>query len=142
VPLHIQIGINQLVQSHTIFKRAARELGDKPILVVGGQDDVCRKVAQRSVSISLYTCTLIRHARSLLFHSYGFKHVYIPVSANTYERAQVLFVTFNVLTMRNVQQDLLAWNPAMWPFYELTEKDRSFVQASCRLCRFLLPISY
>jgi ribonucleotide monophosphatase NagD (HAD superfamily) len=44
-----QISVNQLVQSHTIFRTAARELGDKPLLVIGGQDDRCRKVAERFV---------------------------------------------------------------------------------------------
>lgn len=54
--LHHQIALHQIVQSHSIFRPLAQRFGEKPVLVVGGFSDRCRKVAEE----------------------YGFKHVYIP----------------------------------------------------------------
>ncbi|SCZ89264.1 BZ3500_MvSof-1268-A1-R1_Chr1-1g01067 [Microbotryum saponariae] len=54
--LGVEIGEGQVVQSHTIFRGLVPKFEDKPVLVIGGVKDHCRKVAQH----------------------YGFKHVYIP----------------------------------------------------------------
>ncbi|KDE09526.1 HAD-superfamily subfamily IIA hydrolase [Microbotryum lychnidis-dioicae p1A1 Lamole] len=54
--LGVEIGEGQVVQSHTIFRGLVPQFEDKPVLVIGGIKDHCRKVAQH----------------------YGFKHVYIP----------------------------------------------------------------
>ncbi|KAM0790691.1 hypothetical protein ACM66B_004549 [Microbotryomycetes sp. NB124-2] len=78
--LGVNIAEHQVVQSHTIFRSLTKQYADKPVLVIGGLHDRCRKVAQ----------------------DYGFKHVYIPA-------------------------DILAWNPSIWPFHKLTEKERSYV---------------
>ncbi|CAH7668098.1 HAD-superfamily subfamily IIA hydrolase [Phakopsora pachyrhizi] len=74
--LGIPITKKQLVQSHTIFTQFLDEYRTKPILVVGGASQRCRKIAEE----------------------YGFQHVYIP-------------------------QDILKWNPTVWPFHKLTEKE-------------------
>ena len=42
-----QILEHQLVQSHTIFRSLVDQYGDKPVLIVGGREDLCRQVAQR-----------------------------------------------------------------------------------------------
>lgn len=52
----LQIGEHQIVQSHTVFRSLVPQYADKPVLVVGGIEDRCRRVAE----------------------AYGFKHVYIP----------------------------------------------------------------
>ncbi|RSH78616.1 uncharacterized protein EHS24_002345 [Apiotrichum porosum] len=44
--LGIELGENQLVQSHTPFQAAMREYIDKPVLVIGGDGDAARKVAE------------------------------------------------------------------------------------------------
>ncbi|KAI0708176.1 HAD hydrolase [Cerioporus squamosus] len=49
-----QIHSNQIVQAHTILKSVVHKYADKPVLVLGGRNDVVRKVAE----------------------SYGFKHAY------------------------------------------------------------------
>ncbi|KAL8283725.1 hypothetical protein RQP46_005520 [Phenoliferia psychrophenolica] len=54
--LGVNIGENQLVLSHSIFRSLAEKFGDKPVLVVGGPDDACRQVAT----------------------AYGFQQAYIP----------------------------------------------------------------
>ncbi|GAA5974993.1 hypothetical protein JCM11641_006794 [Rhodosporidiobolus odoratus] len=54
--LGVVIAEHQVVQSHTIFRSLVPQYGDKPVLVVGGNSDRCRRVAQ----------------------AYGFKHAYIP----------------------------------------------------------------
>ncbi|KAI5481399.1 cardiolipin synthase [Pseudohyphozyma bogoriensis] len=54
--LGVHIGEHQIVQSHTIFRALAQQYGDEPVLVVGGPNDNCRKVAE----------------------AYGFKQPYIP----------------------------------------------------------------
>ena len=50
----VQLDLNQIVQAHTILKSVVHKYADKPVLVLGGRNDVVRKVAQ----------------------SYGFKHAY------------------------------------------------------------------
>ncbi|BGP18599.1 hypothetical protein JCM10213_004232 [Rhodosporidiobolus nylandii] len=54
--LGVEIAEHQIVQSHTIFRSLVPLYGDKPVLVVGGNGDRCRRVAE----------------------AYGFKHAYIP----------------------------------------------------------------
>lgn len=41
-----QIGEHQIVQSHTIFRSLVPRYADKPVLVVGGVKDSCRRVAE------------------------------------------------------------------------------------------------
>lgn len=41
-----QIGEHQIVQSHTIFRSLVPRYADKPVLVVGGVRDSCRRVAE------------------------------------------------------------------------------------------------
>lgn len=79
--LGIPIAENQIVQSHTIFKALAGTYANSPVLIVGGQKDSCRQVAE----------------------AYGFKHAYIPA-------------------------DVLAWNPAVWPFDKLTDEERGYIK--------------
>ena len=50
----MQLHLSQIVQAHTILKSVVKKYADKPVLVLGGRNDVVRKVAQ----------------------SYGFKHAY------------------------------------------------------------------
>ncbi|KAI0744857.1 HAD hydrolase [Earliella scabrosa] len=52
--LSVEIHSNQIVQAHTILKSVAHKYVDKPVLVLGGRNDVIRKVAE----------------------GYGFKHAY------------------------------------------------------------------
>ncbi|KAM5543342.1 hypothetical protein V8D89_003216 [Ganoderma adspersum] len=52
--LGVEIHINQIVQAHTILKSVAHKYTNKRVLVLGGRNDVVRKVAE----------------------SYGFKHAY------------------------------------------------------------------
>ncbi|GAA6029184.1 hypothetical protein JCM8097_001641 [Rhodosporidiobolus ruineniae] len=54
--LGVEIAEHQVVQSHTIFRSLVPKYGDKPVFVVGGNSDKCRRVAE----------------------VYGFKHAYIP----------------------------------------------------------------
>ncbi|WWC93698.1 TIGR01456 family HAD hydrolase [Kwoniella sp. B9012] len=54
--LGIQLTENQLVQSHTPIKEYVDKYRDKPVLVLGGKGESCRRVAE----------------------SYGLKHSYIP----------------------------------------------------------------
>ncbi|BGP50399.1 hypothetical protein JCM10450v2_006318 [Rhodotorula kratochvilovae] len=54
--LGVEIAEHQIVQSHTIFRSFVPKYQDKPVFVVGGRSDRCRRVAE----------------------AYGFKHVYIP----------------------------------------------------------------
>ncbi|GAA6046971.1 hypothetical protein JCM3770_003457 [Rhodotorula araucariae] len=54
--LGVEIGEHQIVQSHTIFRSFVPKYQDKPVFVVGGRSDRCRRVAE----------------------AYGFKHVFIP----------------------------------------------------------------
>ncbi|WVR07444.1 TIGR01456 family HAD hydrolase [Kwoniella sp. DSM 27419] len=54
--LGVQLSPDQLVQSHTPIKQYVQQYKDKPVLVVGGARDSCRRVAE----------------------SYGLKHAYIP----------------------------------------------------------------
>ncbi|BGP26418.1 cardiolipin synthase [Rhodotorula toruloides] len=54
--LEVEIGEHQIVQSHTVFRSLVPQYADKPVLVVGGIEDRCRRVAE----------------------AYGFKHAYIP----------------------------------------------------------------
>ncbi|KAK9896258.1 HAD-superfamily subfamily IIA hydrolase [Cystobasidium minutum MCA 4210] len=54
--LGIELSVDQLIQSHTVFREQAKNFGDKPILIVGGTGHSCREVAR----------------------SYGFKKVYTP----------------------------------------------------------------
>ncbi|RPD54179.1 HAD hydrolase [Lentinus tigrinus ALCF2SS1-7] len=44
--LGVQIHSNQIVQAHTILKSVAHKYADKPVLVLGGLNDVVRKVAE------------------------------------------------------------------------------------------------
>jgi len=44
------------VQSHTVYRALAPQYADKPVFVVGGAEDACRRIAE----------------------DYGFKHAYIP----------------------------------------------------------------
>ncbi|KAI1783144.1 HAD hydrolase [Ganoderma leucocontextum] len=52
--LGVEIHNDQIVQAHTILKSVAHKYANKPVLVLGGRNDVVRKVAE----------------------SYGFKHAY------------------------------------------------------------------
>ncbi|KAI0373414.1 HAD hydrolase [Pilatotrama ljubarskyi] len=52
--LGVEIHSNQIVQAHTILKSVVHKYADKPVLVLGGRNDVVRKVAE----------------------GYGFKHAY------------------------------------------------------------------
>ncbi|KAK4688998.1 hypothetical protein P7C73_g1117, partial [Tremellales sp. Uapishka_1] len=54
--LGVEIGENQLVQSHTPVQQHVHRYADKPVLVIGGTGEACRRVAE----------------------SYGLKHAYIP----------------------------------------------------------------
>ncbi|WWC90790.1 TIGR01456 family HAD hydrolase [Kwoniella dendrophila CBS 6074] len=54
--LGVELTENQLVQSHTPIKEYVDKYKDKPVLVVGGKGENCRRVAE----------------------SYGLKHPYIP----------------------------------------------------------------
>ncbi|GAA5876931.1 hypothetical protein JCM8547_006313 [Rhodosporidiobolus lusitaniae] len=54
--LGVEIAEYQVVQSHTIFRSLVPKYADKPVLVIGGREDRCRRVAE----------------------TYGFKHAYIP----------------------------------------------------------------
>lgn len=45
--LGVTIGEHQFMQSHTPFKNLASQFANLPILVIGGQDDNCRKVATK-----------------------------------------------------------------------------------------------
>lgn len=42
----LQIHSKQIVQAHTILKSVAHKYADKPVLVLGGRNDVVRKVAE------------------------------------------------------------------------------------------------
>ncbi|KAI0360927.1 HAD-superfamily hydrolase [Trametes cingulata] len=52
--LGVEIQSNQIIQAHTILKSVVHKYADKPVLVLGGRNDVVRKVAE----------------------GYGFKHAY------------------------------------------------------------------
>ncbi|RDX47110.1 HAD hydrolase [Lentinus brumalis] len=52
--LGVEIHSNQIIQAHTILKSVVHKYAEKPVLVLGGRNDVVRKVAE----------------------SYGFKHAY------------------------------------------------------------------
>ncbi|KAI0666561.1 HAD hydrolase [Trametes maxima] len=52
--LGVEIQSNQILQAHTILKSVVHKYAEKPVLVLGGRNDVVRKVAE----------------------DYGFKHVY------------------------------------------------------------------
>ncbi|KAL7423421.1 hypothetical protein Q5752_001001 [Cryptotrichosporon argae] len=54
--LGVELGKYQVVQSHTPLRALVAAYADKPVLVVGGRGDSCRRVAE----------------------SYGLKHAYIP----------------------------------------------------------------
>ncbi|GJN92455.1 hypothetical protein Rhopal_005485-T1 [Rhodotorula paludigena] len=54
--LEVEIGEHQIVQSHTVFRSLVPKYADKPVFIVGGNSDRCRRVAE----------------------AYGFKHAYIP----------------------------------------------------------------
>ena len=43
----LQIHINQIVQAHTVLKSVVHKYANKPVLVLGGRNDVVRKVAER-----------------------------------------------------------------------------------------------
>ena len=47
--LDFKIAENQIVQSHTIYRPLAKLFGDKPVLILGGQEDRCRRVAEQQV---------------------------------------------------------------------------------------------
>ncbi|KZT56641.1 HAD-superfamily hydrolase [Calocera cornea HHB12733] len=55
--LDVNLSERQLVQAHTILKTATEEYGDEPVLVLGGELDACRKIAE----------------------SYGYKYAYLPI---------------------------------------------------------------
>lgn len=61
----LQIGEHQIVQSHTVFRSLVPQYADKPVLVVGGIEDRCRRVAE----------------------AYGFKHAYIPADVLAWKPA-------------------------------------------------------
>ncbi|GAA5823187.1 hypothetical protein JCM11251_007515 [Rhodosporidiobolus azoricus] len=63
--LGIEIAEHQIVQSHTIFRSLVPLYGDKPVFVVGGNSDKCRRVAE----------------------AYGFKEVYIPADVINWKPA-------------------------------------------------------
>ncbi|KAL7281110.1 hypothetical protein ACG7TL_004417 [Trametes sanguinea] len=44
--LGVEIHSNQIVQAHTILKSVVHKYADKPVLVLGGRNDVVRKVAE------------------------------------------------------------------------------------------------
>ncbi|KAK4057079.1 hypothetical protein OIO90_001979 [Microbotryomycetes sp. JL221] len=79
--LQVNVAEHQIVQSHTIFRALTKQYADKPVFVIGGLHDRCRKVAE----------------------DYGFKHVYIPA-------------------------DVLAWDPSIWPFHKLTEREKTYIK--------------
>ncbi|KAK8854859.1 TIGR01456 family HAD hydrolase [Kwoniella newhampshirensis] len=54
--LGVQLGPDQLVQSHTPLRDYVKKYQEKPVLVIGGAGESCRRVAE----------------------SYGLKHAYIP----------------------------------------------------------------
>lgn len=81
--LNVEITPRMLVQSHTVYRSHVKEYRDRPVLVIGGRDDQCRRVAE----------------------SYGFTQVYTPA-------------------------DILNWNPAIWPFTQLTDHDKTFVKSN------------
>ncbi|KZO93046.1 HAD hydrolase [Calocera viscosa TUFC12733] len=55
--LGVEITEHNLIQAHTILKTAAPRYGDEPVLVLGGEVDKCRKIAE----------------------GYGYKHAYLPI---------------------------------------------------------------
>lgn len=63
--LGVDIGEHQIVQSHTIFRSLVPRYADKPVLVVGGVKDSCRRVAE----------------------AYGFKQAYIPADVLAWKPA-------------------------------------------------------
>ncbi|KPV73613.1 uncharacterized protein RHOBADRAFT_54812 [Rhodotorula graminis WP1] len=60
--LGVEIAEHQVVLSHTIFRSFVPEYKDKPVFVVGGRSDNCRRVAE----------------------AYGFKHVYVPADVQAW----------------------------------------------------------
>ncbi|GAA5986125.1 hypothetical protein JCM10908_006420 [Rhodotorula pacifica] len=63
--LGVEIGEHQIVQSHTIFRSLVPKYADKPVLVIGGVADKCRRVAE----------------------TYGFKQAYIPADVLAWKPA-------------------------------------------------------
>ncbi|GAA5898437.1 hypothetical protein JCM6882_007775 [Rhodosporidiobolus microsporus] len=63
--LGVEIAEHQIVQSHTIFRSLVPKYGDKPVFVVGGNSDKCRRVAE----------------------AYGFKNVYIPADVINWKQS-------------------------------------------------------
>ncbi|GAA5891257.1 hypothetical protein JCM8208_002562 [Rhodotorula glutinis] len=60
--LGVEIAEHQVVLSHTIFRSLVPKYKDKPVFVVGGRSDNCRRVAE----------------------AYGFKHVFIPADVHAW----------------------------------------------------------
>ncbi|KAF7984261.1 hypothetical protein HWV62_16102 [Athelia sp. TMB] len=80
--LGTEIKPSQFLQAHTIFKATAHKYADTPVLVLGGKDDVLRKVAE----------------------GYGFRKAYTTL-------------------------DVLAWDPTVWPFHDLSAEERLSTKA-------------
>ncbi|EIW82570.1 HAD hydrolase [Coniophora puteana RWD-64-598 SS2] len=81
--LGVQIPVDRYIQAHTIIRSIASKYADHPVLVLGGRNDVLRKVAE----------------------NYGFKHVYNSL-------------------------DVLAWNPSVWPFHDLTPEEKASIKGA------------
>ncbi|KAF8629173.1 hypothetical protein AX17_005758 [Amanita inopinata Kibby_2008] len=75
--LGFPISPSQYIQAHTILKKKNDRYADKPVLVLGGQLDAARRVAE----------------------DYGFQKAYTTL-------------------------DILAWNPSVWPFHQLSPAER------------------
>ncbi|KAI0344295.1 HAD-superfamily hydrolase [Trametopsis cervina] len=63
--LGVPIGPSQYVQAHTVLKSVVHKYADEPVLVLGGRNDVVRKVAE----------------------GYGFKHVYTTLDVKAWNSA-------------------------------------------------------
>lgn len=55
--LGVPIAESSLVLSHTVFRSLVPKYGDKPVLVIGGNDDSCRRVAEAYVVLLFSSLT-------------------------------------------------------------------------------------
>ncbi|KAM0748710.1 HAD-superfamily hydrolase [Meredithblackwellia eburnea MCA 4105] len=82
--LGVEISEQQIVQSHTIFRALADKYGDKPVLVIGGAHDACRKVAE----------------------VYGFQQPYIPADVIAWDNSIWPFVRLSEKEQGYVKKDV------------------------------------
>lgn len=80
--LGVELSVDQLIQAHTVFREQAKNFGDKPILVVGGDGHSCQEVAR----------------------SYGFKKVYKPQDLLSWRPELWPFRTLNEKEVKSVHE--------------------------------------